>query len=132
MEFEEDRKPLLNAEVASDKGKRSSGADSAMKGLSCSNNCEDAIIGTEDWLDDKSKIPKYVDVDITECRNHSDVGMAETEDPNATEYSSSFDGTADDNENCSGFCEGEVESQFLGDNGFGSSFDAFGSVFQMR
>ncbi|KAF4358869.1 hypothetical protein F8388_013673, partial [Cannabis sativa] len=34
--------------------------------------------------------------------------------------------------NCSRFSEGKVESQFFGDNGFGSSFDAFGSVFQTR
>ncbi|KAM6583093.1 hypothetical protein CsatB_010095 [Cannabis sativa] len=34
--------------------------------------------------------------------------------------------------NCSRFSEGKVESQFFGDNGFGSSFDAFASVFQMR
>ncbi|XP_024024646.1 uncharacterized protein LOC21403300 isoform X2 [Morus notabilis] len=132
MEVEEDRKPQLNPEVAPDKGNKSSVANLAMKGLSCSNNCEDTTTGMEDWFDDKSKIPKDVDVDITGSRNPSNIALAETEDPNATEYSSSFDGTADDNENCSGFSEGEVESQFFGDNGFGSSFDAFGGLFQIR
>lgn len=132
MDIEADHKPKINAQVAPEKESRSSTANVALKGLSCSSNCEDTIIGMEDLINDQNKAPIDIDVDITEWRNNSDFRLAEREDPDATEDSSSFQDTGSDAENCSGFSEGEVESQFLGDNGFGSSFDAFGSVFQMR
>ncbi|XP_050377580.1 uncharacterized protein LOC126794839 isoform X2 [Argentina anserina] len=74
-----------------------------------------------------------VDVDIIESRNdHNHCLPAETEDPDATEYSSSFAETVSDTENFCGFSEGEVESQFFPQNGLTSPFDAFSSAFQMR
>ncbi|POO02034.1 elongation factor [Trema orientale] len=135
MDVEVDCKPNINAQVAPENGNKSSltvAENLAMRCLSCSSNFEDSITGMEDLIDDQNKVLEEVDVDITEWRNDSDIRLAEKEDPDATEYSSSFEDTASDAENCSGFCEGEVESQFFGDNGFASSFDALGSVFQMR
>ncbi|KAE9450445.1 hypothetical protein C3L33_17662, partial [Rhododendron williamsianum] len=58
----------------------------------------------------------------------SDIRVAE--DPEATDYSSSFDGTVSGTENCAEMSDAEVESCFGGDNGF--PFDGFSSVFPMR
>ncbi|XP_062090102.1 uncharacterized protein LOC133796551 [Humulus lupulus] len=132
MNIGANRKPNITARVAPEKKNKGLAASVAMKGLSCSSNCEDNMMGFEDFINSQNKAAREVEVDITEWKNNSDMRLAEREDPEATEYSSSFQDTASEAENCSGFSEGEVESQFFGDNGFGSSFDAFGSVFQMR
>ena len=132
MELEADRKPQLNVEFVPDKEIKSFVANSDMKGITCGSNREDTITRIKDRIEDKNMALEDVDIDVTECRNNSDIRLVETEDPNATEYSSSFDDTADDAENFSGYSDGEVESQFFGDNGFGSAFDAFDTVFRMR
>ncbi|XP_030492056.2 uncharacterized protein LOC115708032 [Cannabis sativa] len=124
------RKPNIFAPEKRNKGLA---ARLAMKGIGCSSNCEDNMIGFEDFINSQNKAAaREVEVDITEWKNNSDMRLAERDDPDATEYSSSFQDTASEADNCSGFSEGEVESQFFGDNGFGSSFNAFSSVFHMR
>ena len=130
MDVEADCKPNINALVVPEDEIKSSKENLAMKGLSCSSNRKDSIIGMEDLINEQNKASEDVDIDKTESRNNYDFRLAENEDPDATEYSSSFDGS--EAENCSGFSEGEVESELFGDGGFGSSVDAFGSVFQMR
>ena len=135
VDIDPDCKPQLCAEIAPNKENGSSVPTTDTKGFSCIDDCEDNTIGIEILINDENKAsncPEDVDVDIIECRNNSDTRLAETEDPDATEYSSSFGDTASETENYSGFSEGEVESNFFGDNDFGSAFDAFSNVFQMR
>ncbi|XP_058182643.1 uncharacterized protein LOC131300701 isoform X2 [Rhododendron vialii] len=92
---------------------KSSGKDTM--GIS---NSLDAIIKVEDPCDEQ----------ITAQADASDIKIAE--DPEATDYSSSFDGTVSGTENCAEMSDVEVESCFGGDNGF--PFDGFSSVFPMR
>nr|POF23508.1 hypothetical protein CFP56_40082 [Quercus suber] len=81
-----------------------------------------AILGNQSKA---TKFPEDLEVDIVGSTIKSDIGLTKSEDPDATDYSSSFADSASDIENCSGLSEGEVESQFFGDNGLGSSFDTF-------
>lgn len=80
-------------------------------------NYHDTIIKVEDPCDDQ----------ITA---QADAGDIRVEDPEATDYSSSFDATVSGTENCAEISDAEVESCFGGDNGF--PFDGFSSVFPMR
>lgn len=137
MEFEADQ---ISQNRTSNSDIKNSLENPATKSLSCSNNvknnCEDIASGTtKEPVDTGNKSPSEADsgVNVIDCGNSSDVKFAETEDPNATEYSSSFDGTTDDGENFAGLSDGEVESQLFGDdNGFGSAFDAFDRVFPTK
>lgn len=130
MDIVPNYKPPVKAEVAP--GHNKSSVDILpMKGI----QCKDAVIKTESLMNEKNKDPEkcLLDMDVEiQCENNSSIRVADTEDPDATEYSSSFDDTVSDADNCTGFGEGEVESQFFGDNSFGSAFDAFSSVFHMR
>lgn len=115
MEIDQDCKPFINPKLELDTENRSSLL-----------NCEDTCTTTAD-----------VDIDIIECRRNNDHQSSrrgeddDIEDPNATEYSSSFADTTSDNESVSGFSDGEVQSHFFADNGL-ASFDAFSSAFSMR
>lgn len=71
-------------------------------------------------------------VDITEFTNSGNEELANDQDPDATECSSSFGGTLSDSEYYSGMSEAEVDSQFCRDNDFPSALDAFDSMFRMR
>ncbi|EEF30492.1 conserved hypothetical protein [Ricinus communis] len=87
-------------------------------GSRCIDNCEKTVNSQGTLFDEqnKPKDPEDVEVDITTCKNINDARSKEAEDPNATEYSSSFANTLSDTEKCSGLCENEVESQFFGDS----------------
>ncbi|KAK9287756.1 hypothetical protein L1049_016196 [Liquidambar formosana] len=127
--------PHSSTKVATNKDNRSVLENSDEKGLRCMSKCEDAILSMEAYLEKHTKAPvgiEDVEVELAECMNTSDIRLGEDEDPEATEYSSSFGDTVSGTENRSGFSEAEVESQFYGDNGLTSAFDAFGSMFQMR
>ncbi|KAF3968379.1 hypothetical protein CMV_007716 [Castanea mollissima] len=92
-------------------------------------------IGTQAILVNQSKATKFpedLEVDIVGSTIKSDIGWTKSEDPDATDYSSSFADSTSDIENCSGLSEGEVESRFFGDNGLGSSFDTFRNTLQLR
>ncbi|KAJ7947452.1 Elongation factor [Quillaja saponaria] len=105
------------------------------KDLSCTSDYEKAIVKEEPVLDKLSKapnIPEHMHVDITSCTNKGEKASTKAEDPDATEYSSSFADTTSDTETCSRFSEAEVESEFLGDSSLTCTFDAFSSAFQMR
>lgn len=126
VDIDPECKPHLCREIPPDKENGSS------MPISCNNGCVDNTIKIEVLINDKEKAlncPEDLDVDILECTNNSDIRWAQTEDPDATEYSSSFGGTASD---YSGFSEGEVESNFFGDNDLASAFDAFSNAFRMR
>ncbi|XP_042515676.1 uncharacterized protein LOC122089961 isoform X1 [Macadamia integrifolia] len=120
------------AKVPSDKENRSSSAIQDEKGLKCMSNYEDTTFDMEILLDHHiTTADETVDteVDIIECVKADDLRLAEVEDPNATEYSSSFDtilGTADG----SRLSDAEVESRFCGDSA--SVFDGFDTVFRTR
>ncbi|KAB1213210.1 hypothetical protein CJ030_MR5G022387 [Morella rubra] len=105
------------------------------KGLRCRSICQDTNTAAQAMLDDQTKAPKCpedLDVDITGCTVRSDIRLPKSEDPDATEYSSSFADTLSNTENCSGLSEGEVESQFFGDNSLAPPFDAFSGAIQVR
>uniref|UniRef100_A0A6N2MFZ6 Uncharacterized protein n=1 Tax=Salix viminalis TaxID=40686 RepID=A0A6N2MFZ6_SALVM len=81
------------------------------RGLSCTNDSKETI---NILLDGKATTPKDfedVEVDIVTCTKINEIRPAEVEDPDATEYSSSFADTASDPEKCSGLSEAEMESQ---------------------
>ncbi|WCJ41234.1 hypothetical protein M5689_022116 [Euphorbia peplus] len=78
------------------------------------------------------KDPEDVEIDVVTYRKISDFRTAEAEDPDATEYSSSFANTFSDTEKCSGLSENEVESQFFDDSDLASPYDTFGSIFQTK
>lgn len=72
------------------------------------------------------------EVDVTEFTDSGNEELANAQDPDATEFSSSFGGTLSDSEYYSGMSEAEVDSQFCRDNDFPSALDAFDSMFRMR
>lgn len=101
----------------------------------CMDNREETMNGIETLLDEQSKAPEDpedLEVDVITCTNVNETRSAEAEDPDATEYSSSFTDTISDTERCSGLSEAEVESQFFGDSDLASPYDAFSSIFQTR
>lgn len=79
--------------------------------------------------------PEDAVVDIAECSNAGSIARwsdSDPQDPDATEYSSSFSGTVSDSEHCSGLSEVEVESQFSKDGTLTSPFDAFNGMLHSR
>lgn len=78
------------------------------------------------------KGPEDVEVDIVKFTTDGEIRLTEAEDPDATEYSSSFGNTEPDTERCSGLSEVEVESQYFDVNGLRTNCDSFGRLFQMR
>ncbi|KAL6952820.1 hypothetical protein U1Q18_047502 [Sarracenia purpurea var. burkii] len=102
---------------AADLVKTSVFVKSSGRSSTCISNSQDAIIEVENQCDEQIKAPK--------CDNGTKIAKAE--DPDATEYSSSFDGTVSGTENYSGLSDAEIESCFYIDNGF--TIDGFSSVF---
>ena len=135
MDVNPDSKPHCTAKAALDKEKTTPMDSSDGKSSRCMNKCEDSINNMEVLLHKQNKAPKSledVEVDIIGCTNNNDIRTVKTEDPDATEYSSSFADTTSDTEKCSGLSDAEVESQFIGDASFASAYDAYSSVFHMR
>ncbi|KAK2380485.1 hypothetical protein P8452_36716 [Trifolium repens] len=79
-----------------------------------------------------AKLFEDTEVDIVSWTNKGDIGSTKNEDPDATEYSSSFADTNSDAENSSRSSDAEVESEFVGENNVAFPFDTFGSDFRMR
>ena len=105
------------------------------KSSSCLTNCQKPIVKAEPILDEQINTPRVLEdmeVDIVSWTNKGDFSSNQNEDPDATEYSSSFTNTTSDTEMCSRLSEAEVESEFLGDNGLPCSFDALGSAIRTR
>lgn len=98
-------------------------------------NNEKMIVNVEAECSRKIKQPVISDdedIDITGCAGTSETRLHELEDPDATEYSSSFGGTISSTEDCSGLSEAEAESGFFNDNSLVSEFDAFNNAFSAR
>ncbi|KAJ4839026.1 hypothetical protein Tsubulata_018922 [Turnera subulata] len=119
MENDEDCKPQNLTEVPARENHNflGNGVD-----LRSTGNCEEtqATYDTQDVM-----------LDIVTYTKVKERISAKAEDPDATEYSSSFADTDSDIERYSGLSEAEVESQFFGDSE-ASPYDAFGSLFQTR
>lgn len=77
--------------------------------------------------------PEDAKVDVAECLNMGSAARwPDSQDPDETEYSSSFSGTVSDYEHSSGLNDAEVESQFSIDNDLAPAFDAFSSMLHVR
>ncbi|KAI3846418.1 hypothetical protein MKX03_001868 [Papaver bracteatum] len=101
--------------------------------LRCTNNCEDTNFDMITLLDPQPMVPdtnENSEVEVVECTNNSDIRLQEDDNPDATEYTSSFGDTVSLNADSSRLSDAEVESEFCGDNVLG--FDGFGSLFSMR
>ncbi|XVF37576.1 hypothetical protein REPUB_Repub20aG0021200 [Reevesia pubescens] len=135
MDVSPDIKPHCTAKAALDKEKTTPLDSSQGKSSRCMNKCEENINNMEVQLHEQNNTPKSfedVEVDIIGCTNSNDIRTVKTEDPDATECSSSFADTTSDTEKCSGLSDAEVESEFIGDPVFASAYDAFSSVFHTR
>lgn len=89
----------------------------------------------EGKFDKQNKATAYEDcvpVDVTGFTRSNVPGILMKDDPDETEYSSSFADSTSGNDNFSGPSDAEAESQLCNENGLGSSFDGFGSLFPMR
>ncbi|KAK7400678.1 hypothetical protein VNO78_11934 [Psophocarpus tetragonolobus] len=89
-------------------------------------HCDKPIVKVEPFLDEQinsTKVFEDTEVDIVSWTNKGDFTSSKNDDPDATDYSSSFADTTSDAENGSRLSDVEVESAFLGDNGLGGSFD---------
>ncbi|KAE9597234.1 hypothetical protein Lal_00007914 [Lupinus albus] len=98
-------------------------------------HCEKSIVKVEPFLEEQintAKVFEDMEVDIVSWTNKGDLAANKNEDPDATDYSSSFANTTSDTENCSRLSDTEVESEFIADNGSSCTFGAFSYVFQMR
>ncbi|GAB4825476.1 hypothetical protein Ancab_008349 [Ancistrocladus abbreviatus] len=104
------------------------------KGLRCTSNYDDTIAEIEALLGEKIWSPQSIEdlgVDITSVTNSSAMRPSEAEDPDETEYSSSFGDTASGSENLSCASDAEVDSEFCR-NGLASIYNGYGSTFLMR
>ncbi|XP_038689357.1 uncharacterized protein LOC119988407 isoform X2 [Tripterygium wilfordii] len=126
MDMNYENKPQHSAKVAADNANRTVVENDDRKGT----RCMDTVSGMEAPLTDPDD-PDMAKVDIISFSSFDETRLAESDDPDATEHSSSFGDTVSDSERCSGLSEGEVESQFFGDSDL-ASYDAFNSLFQMR
>ncbi|XP_022849170.1 uncharacterized protein LOC111371417 [Olea europaea var. sylvestris] len=77
------------------------------------------------------KCMENISVDVIEFARGKDKGVVAKEDPDATEYSSSFADTTSGNGNSSELSDAEVESQFFGDIDVMPPF-GLNSIFPMR
>ncbi|KAL3619902.1 hypothetical protein CASFOL_034814 [Castilleja foliolosa] len=73
-----------------------------------------------------------VSIDVLEFSQSRDARVEAKDDPDATEYSSSFADTTSGNEINYGLSDAEVESQFFGDSDLAPPYDGFSSVFPIR
>ncbi|KAI3982276.1 hypothetical protein MKX01_037809 [Papaver californicum] len=101
--------------------------------LRCTNNCEDTNFDMDTLLYQQTTVPdtnENSEVEVVEFTNTSDIRLPEGDDPDATEYSSSFADSVSLSDDNSRLSDAEVESEFCGDNGPGC--DGYGSFISMR
>nr|XP_016505376.1 PREDICTED: uncharacterized protein LOC107823259 isoform X2 [Nicotiana tabacum] len=127
-----DRKPNFSVKIAASGKTNTLPYNSEKKGFNYRYN----IVQMESTLNARttkaSNSATDVAVDVTGFARSSDIRLATKEDPDETEYSSSFADTTSGNDNGSGPSDAEVESRFYDDSGLVSSFDGFGSLFPIR
>ncbi|XP_070033466.1 uncharacterized protein [Nicotiana tomentosiformis] len=127
-----DRKPNFSVKIAASGKTNTLPYNSEKKGFNYRYN----IVQMESTLNARttkaSNSATDVAVDVTGFARSSDIRLATKEDPDETEYSSSFADTTSGNDNGSGPSDAEVESRFYDDSGLVSSFDRFGSLFPIR
>ncbi|XP_068635493.1 uncharacterized protein [Aristolochia californica] len=92
--------------------------------LRCANNCEDNSFDMERALDEHEvEDVGDLEVDITDYRDTASDKFQDEEDPEATEYSSSFSGSIAGSENGFASSDVEVESQFRSEKESSAVFD---------
>ncbi|KAI9081885.1 hypothetical protein K1719_036147 [Acacia pycnantha] len=126
---DKESKPNFALKVAAVKGKVEE------KGMSYNCHFEKPVVKVEAFLDETMKsaeVPEDMEVDIVSWTNKVDFASNKNDDPDATEYSSSFADSISDPETSSRLSDAEVESELLADSGLSCAFDAFGSAFPMR
>jgi len=79
-----------------------------------------------------AEVVENTEVDVVGWTNKDVDASNEIEDPDATEYSSSFADTDSDAENSSGWSDPEVESKLFTENGVACPLDPFGPDVQTR
>ncbi|KAJ0093104.1 hypothetical protein Patl1_26757 [Pistacia atlantica] len=135
MDINPDSEPCYTTPVEPEKESKCILVNSNENGLSCMNDCEEIKTGMETLLNGQITVPKGpedMEIDVIKCTTVGETRLDEADDPDATEYSSSFGNTESDAERCSGLSEAEVESQYFDHSGLGSSYDSFSSMFQVR
>ncbi|XP_010257268.1 PREDICTED: uncharacterized protein LOC104597440 isoform X2 [Nelumbo nucifera] len=129
-------KPKDNVKIALEKVNGVFLATRDQQGLRCMSNCEDTTFDIECLLDQHTKVEDEamdVEVDIIECMNTNANSLDEADDPDATEYSSSFGDTISGTEDNSRLSDAEVESRYCDDNDLASTFfDGLDSLFRKR
>ncbi|XVF61288.1 hypothetical protein PTKIN_Ptkin08bG0118300 [Pterospermum kingtungense] len=119
--------------VSSDDKNVSLPHDSKDEFMHCASNSEDHNFGEETMFGvEQASIPKGnedMEINITECTNSGGDRLADAECQDATENSSSFDGTESAGENDSVISDAEVESASCVGSLLGSVFDG---LFEMR
>ncbi|KAK6914493.1 hypothetical protein RJ641_021814 [Dillenia turbinata] len=126
--------PESMTKLAADEEDESFLADIDGMDLECMGTLQD-VFETEAIFDvkkDASECDMDVEVDIEECGDANNIRFEKAEDPDATDYSSSFGNTNSGAENCSGFSDAEVESQLRNDLCFPPPFDGLDSEFRPR
>uniref|UniRef100_A0A2P2JAL7 Uncharacterized protein LOC105628261 n=1 Tax=Rhizophora mucronata TaxID=61149 RepID=A0A2P2JAL7_RHIMU len=135
MDVDSECKPHRSTEVAIDTQNKNAPTVSNGMDLRHTVKCEETVNGWDTVLSEQIKASNDlvdVEVDIVACTNTNETGSAQAEDPDATEYSSSFADTTSDTEKYSERSDVEVESQFFGDSELASPYDELGSLFGTR
>lgn len=128
MEMNQESKQF-NAEILSPKQEQSPGGGGheecvLTSGTNTSEGTLTSVSGGED-----------LDVDIVEADENNTSFTDEEEDPNATEYSSSFSDTSSEDADMlyNGLMEdADVESHYWDETDLGPAYDSFSSVFHFR
>ncbi|GMH08692.1 hypothetical protein Nepgr_010532 [Nepenthes gracilis] len=105
------------------------------KSLKCTSNYDVTVSEIEALLGEKVCSPwttEDLDVDMTTFANSSAMPLPGAEDPDATEYSSSFGNTTSESENVSDMSDVEVQSEFCSHNGLASMLNDYGNIFPTR
>lgn len=124
MELNQETKQL-NGEKLSPKKEQIPAGEHEDRGLTSANTSEDTVTSVSGG--------EELDVDIVES-DENNISSTD-EDPNATEYSSSFSDTASENADMLGNGlteEAEVESHYWDETDLGPAYDSFSSVFHFR
>lgn len=130
-DVDEERKPDIIVKSQAEEVSREKMMMSDAVGLVCANNCEDNGFYAGSSCDPR-KVDNIMDqeIGILECNDDVAIEKVKDEEPDATEYSSSFGDTflGADNESKLNQSDDEVDSGFGGTNDDPAVFGAFNRV----
>nr|XP_010912733.2 uncharacterized protein LOC105038583 [Elaeis guineensis] len=134
-DVDEERKPDIIVKSEAEEVSREKMMTSDAAGLVCVNNCEDNGLYSESSCDLRM-VDDIMDqeIDILDCNDDVAIEKVKDEDPDTTEYSSSFGETFSGSDNESGLNQSnvEVDSGFGVMNGDPDVFDRFNKVFKKK